>query len=167
VPVPVLSCPVVVFIDGFGLYRNSHRSLVGVYISPAALTLSERESQAYMFPLTLGPHGSNFNDVVLSLKILGDLDRGIKTTIDGRDVILCVPIVCYTGDMPQQAQNSGLRGPRADKFCRYCFCGEQAAKSHTSNDVLHFDWLTHGRYHHQTLAMFDQIDRKSTRLNSS
>ncbi|TFB02594.1 hypothetical protein CCMA1212_005569 [Trichoderma ghanense] len=165
--IPMLSCSIITFIDGFGLYRNTHKSLVGVYLSPAALTLSERQIQSHMFPLTLGPHGSNFDDVVRSLSTLGDLDRGRQVEIEGKQVVLCVPILCFTGDMPQQAQNSGFRGPRADKFCRSCFCGEQAAKSHYGPDVLHFDIITHGRYHHQSLAMTDQIEAITARRDGT
>lgn len=89
-----------VFIDGFGLYRNSYGSLVGVYIIVAALTGEERQRQANIFPLALGPHGSNFNHTISALQSLGKLDRGLRTTINGKAVIFCVPTLCYLGDMP-------------------------------------------------------------------
>ena len=41
----VISIPYQLFIDGFGLYRNIYRSLVGFYMIPAA-----------KFPKILGPH---------------------------------------------------------------------------------------------------------------
>jgi len=95
----IVSCPTLVFIDGFGLYRNSYRSLVGVYVIPAGLDGDDRHRPANIFPITLSPHGSNFNDVVGALQSLENLDRGVTVTING---ILCVPTVYYLGDMPQQ-----------------------------------------------------------------
>ena len=70
----VISCPILVFIDGFGLYRNSYRSLIGVYAIVAGLTAEDRNRQANVFPLTLSPHGSNFVDTVKSFGSLGALD---------------------------------------------------------------------------------------------
>jgi hypothetical protein len=56
------------FIDGFGLYRNAYRSIMGIYLIPAALSFQERARRANVFPLTLGPHGSNFADVIGAMK---------------------------------------------------------------------------------------------------
>ena len=60
--------------------------------------------------------------------------------------------MCYIGDMPQQAENSGFKGPRAHKFCRCCFAssGQRAVDPDV---MLKFDHITHGRYHIQTLEM--------------
>ena len=70
-----LSVPLICFIDGFGLYRNRQRSLMGMYLIMANLSFRERARRANVLPLTLGPHGSNFADVVGALQHLGDLDE--------------------------------------------------------------------------------------------
>jgi hypothetical protein len=86
-----------VFIDGFGLYRNSYRSLVGVYAIPAGLDGDDRHRPANVFPITSSPHESNFNDVAGALQSLANLDGGVTVMINGKQSILCVPTVCYLG----------------------------------------------------------------------
>jgi hypothetical protein len=41
-----ISVPLITFTDGFGLYRNSYRSLMGFYQTPAALSFSDRNRRA-------------------------------------------------------------------------------------------------------------------------
>jgi hypothetical protein len=158
----VISCPILIFIDGFGLYRNSYRSLIGVYAIVAGLIAEDRNRQANVFPLTLSPHGSNFDDTVKSLQSLGALDRGVRASIKGSVRTLVVPTLCYIGDMPQQDKNSGFRGPKAHKFCRFCYIGEEAVKLKDPNAVLHFDVVTHGRYHYQVTEMRREMTRLRT-----
>lgn len=158
----ILTCPILVFIDGFGLYRNSYRSLVGVYLIPAGLTNKKRHRQANIFPLTLSPHGSNFNDTVRALQSLGKLDMGAEVMVNGKKCLLCVPTLCYIGDMPQQDKNSGFRGPKALKPCRFCYYGQQAIKSNDPSAILDFDIVAHGRYHRQTIEMHKEMDSMKT-----
>ncbi|KAL7818066.1 hypothetical protein V8C44DRAFT_211757 [Trichoderma aethiopicum] len=158
----IVSCPIMVFIDGFGLYRNSYRSLIGVYTIVAALSGEDRHRQANIFPIALSPHGSNFNDTINALQSLGKLDRGVRATINGEEVVICVPTLCYIGDMPQQDKNSGFRGPKALKFCRFCHIGQAAIKSGQPNSILDFDVISHGRYHHQLIEMRRQMGSYKT-----
>ncbi|KAI8171048.1 hypothetical protein KHU50_005759 [Colletotrichum sp. SAR 10_65] len=159
----IRSCPVLVFIDGFGIYRNSYRSLVGVYLIIAALNGLDRHRAANIFPITLSPHGSNFDDTIRALQSLGQLDKEVVMNINGVDTIVCVPTLCYIGDMPQQDKNSGFRGPKANKFCRFCFIGQTAVKSGKASDILDFDVVTHGRYHYQTMEMRKEMESKGTK----
>ena len=159
----VVSCPIMVFIDGFGLYRNSYRSLVGVYAMIASLSLKDRQRPANVFPIALSPHGSNFNDAVRAMQQpLANLEMGVKAVINGKEVIVSVPTVCYLGDMPQQDKNSGFRGPKALKSCRFCYIGQSARKPGNPAAVLDFDVQTHGRYHHQVVEMRRQMDSLGT-----
>lgn len=85
---------------------------MGVYAILAALNSEDRDS-------TLGPHGSSFDSVVKALQSLDSIDRGVESSsIGGAKLTLCVPILCFIGDIPQQDKNSGFRGPKAHKFCR-------------------------------------------------
>jgi hypothetical protein len=153
----VISCPILIFIDGFGLYRNSYRSLIGVYTIVTGLTSEDRNRQANIFPLTLSPHGSNFDDTVKSFQSLGALDRGVRASVNSNVQTLVVPTLCYIGDMPQQDKNSGFWGPKAHKFYQFCYIGEEAIKLKDLNAVLHFDIVTHGRYHYQVTEMRREI----------
>ncbi|EME77041.1 uncharacterized protein MYCFIDRAFT_84721 [Pseudocercospora fijiensis CIRAD86] len=62
--VRAISAPYLMFMDSFGLYRNMRRSLMGWYITLAGLTMQERNRTSNMIPFTLGPHGSNTEDVI-------------------------------------------------------------------------------------------------------
>lgn len=74
---------------------------------------------------------------------------------------MCAFTICYTGDMPQQAENSGFKGPRAHRFCRFCFAGAKpdVTGDDASTAVLDIDTVTHGRYHLQTKQMHDMMER--------
>lgn len=96
----VISLPLFIFIDGFGLYRNMYRSLMGVYIIPASFSSLERNRWANILPLTLGPHGSNFTDVVKAMRALYTLDDGRVLSINQQNVFVSVFALAYLGDMP-------------------------------------------------------------------
>jgi hypothetical protein len=148
-----LSVPYQLFIDGFGLYRNMYRSIMGIYMIPACLTAVERAKETNMYPITLGPHGSNFHDVITALKRLAVLESGINTTESGetRLVAFCS---AFLGDMPQQQDNSGFKRPTARRSCRNCFI------KNTNRDDLDYNIQRMGRYHYHTLSIRDYIERR-------
>ncbi|KAL7625329.1 hypothetical protein AAE478_004545 [Parahypoxylon ruwenzoriense] len=156
---PVVTLPYINFIDGFGVFSNSYRSLMGNYITPAGLSAANRLRPGNIFPLVLGPHGSDFGDVVKALGTLGILDRGVNMTIDEEETMVCAFIICFTGDMPQQAENSGFKGPRAQKFCRSCYVTSGRLGQST---MLDFDIEKHGRFHHQIKQMQYTMANKLT-----
>lgn len=86
--------------NDFGLYRNSYRSLMGVYIQIAAFNFHERMRRASVFPLTLGPHGSNLNDIVNALQGLRHFNKGVVLELPQLTRI-CVFAICFLGDMSQ------------------------------------------------------------------
>ena len=148
-----ISVPLVTFIDGFGLYRNSYRSLMGFYQIPAAMNFRERNRRTNVLPITLGPHGSNFDDVVDTMKEFQLLDKGVLVEINGEPTNMCVFTMCYCGDMPQQQENSGFKSQRATLGCRFCFIDE------TTRGDLKFDVSHQGRYHNQTISIRKGIDK--------
>ena len=70
-----ISLPFMLFIDGFGLYRITCRSLMGVYMQIVAFSFHERMRRANVFPLTLGPHASNFDDIINAMQGLRYFDK--------------------------------------------------------------------------------------------
>jgi hypothetical protein len=128
----------------------------GFYEIIAALSVRDRTRRANVLPLTLGPHGSNFEDVVAALKSLIPLDRGYQVEIKGKMVNLCVFTLCYLGDMPQQAANSGFKTSRAYKGCRFCMIDEDI------RGQLDYDLVENGRFHHQTQAMREEMNSRNT-----
>jgi len=117
----VLSVPIVTFNDGFGLYRSMYKSIMGVYLFLANLTGKESNRQANVFPLTLGPHGSNFADVAEAIKPMWRaLEAGIHLDIKGKSFLVCAFNFAFKTDMPQNNSNSGCLGPTANKGCQMC-----------------------------------------------
>lgn len=150
---PVISVPVETFIDGFGIFSNSYRSLLGYYITPCGLSAKDRLRPGNIIPLVLGPHGSDFGDVVKGLGTLVDLDRGIKMDINGRETLVTCWTMVFIGDMPQQAENCGFKGSRAHKFCRGCYIGVGHKSFTDPISNVEFDTTTHGRFHYQVKQM--------------
>lgn len=143
-----MSVPFLTFIDGFGLYRNAYRTLMGWYIIIAALTFEERSRRANVHPITLGPHGSNLADVAKALQpFMLALEGGVELDIRGNEILVCAFSLAYIGDMPQQNKNADFKGPRANFCYRACFAGVGQRGN------LQFDLGSNGRYHWQTVAM--------------
>jgi hypothetical protein len=153
----MLSVPLLAFIDGFGLYRNMMRSLMGVYLMMGAFTFVERNRRANILPLTLGPHGSNFDDVVKCFGELRNLDSGTTIEINGVLTKVCVYIMMFTGDMPQQMSNCGLMTQRASHGCRFCTLPT------SQFDNLQFNSIALGRYHHELGRQRKHLDTLTTK----
>lgn len=94
-----MSVPVLTFIDGFGLYRNTQRSLMGIYNIIASMNVHDRHRRQNVLPITIGPHGSNLEDVILALQALIPLDEGVPLTINGIKTTVCVFTLAFIGDM--------------------------------------------------------------------
>ncbi|RYC54491.1 hypothetical protein CHU98_g11716 [Xylaria longipes] len=141
----VRSLPVLTFADGFGLYRTMFKSCMGVYNEIAALPKSEHARQINVFPLTLGPHGSNFTDVIKALEPMKALDKGLVISVNGQQTVICAPVLAFTGDIPQQQVNSGMLGVTANKGCR-----SYEITSDKRGD-LDFDMISDMRGHFETL----------------
>ena len=150
--VPKLSVPLLTFIDGFGLYRNMYRCLMGMYLMIAAFSSRERYRRTNVFPLTLGPHGSNFPDVIEALGgMMQQLDRGLTLSINGLETFVCVFTMAYTGDMPQQQENSGFLSQNATFGCQFY----EVSAGERSN--LQFDILGQGCFHHEVLRQREHM----------
>lgn len=55
------------FINGFSVYCNMYRSLMGIYLILASLCVYDRAKSSNILPVTLGPYASNFTDVIFTL----------------------------------------------------------------------------------------------------
>jgi hypothetical protein len=152
-----ISVPVLTFIDGFGLYRNSYRTLMGIYYMFASLNFQERNRRQNVLPITLGPHGSNLDDVIRALQSLIPLDEGMTLDINGIETTVCVFTLCFIGDMPQQQWNAGFKTQRANRGCRFCFISE------IERDNLDFDILNEGRFHYQAVEMRKEMNGRRTK----
>ena len=63
------------------------------------------------YTITLGPHGSNFNNVVNAIQTsLKVLDQGCPIVINGKQCIVWALVTAFLGDMKQQLENAGCMG---------------------------------------------------------
>ena len=101
--------PVLTFIDGFGLYRNTYCALKGIYITIAGLSWRERKNRANVLPLILGPYGASLAAGIKILQpSLAQLDYGLTVDIGGVPTSFSVFTLAYTGDMKQRMESSGF-----------------------------------------------------------
>ena len=144
----VISLPLMIFIDGFGLYRNMYRSLMGIYLINAAFSFQERNRRVNVFPLTLGPHGSNLSDVIKAIgPLMSQLDRGLEVMINGEPTFICAFTMAYLGDMPQQNENSGILNQKANRGCRFCTVPA------VERGKIDYDIVGNGRFHHEMVRI--------------
>ncbi len=67
--------------------------------------------------MTLGPHGSNLDNVINALQPLQALGNEISLKIEGKEQLMTAFIIAFLGDMPQQQQNSGFKSHCAIQEC--------------------------------------------------
>ena len=134
-----------------------YRNIMGIYMIPACLSAAERAKSTNIYPIALGPHGSNFHDVVMALKRLSTLESGLnveRNNMQYGETRLVAFCCAYLGDMPQQQDNAGFKRPTAKLSCRNCFVEEK------ERDDLDYNIRKKGRYHYHTLSARAFIERE-------
>lgn len=153
----VRSMPIYSFIDGFGLYRTMRKSVMGVYMQSVAMPKAEHTRQANVFPLTLGPHASNFEDVAKAVAPMRFLESGMSTVINGQETTVCTPVLALTGDMVQQNQNSGCLSVAANIGCRSC----TVPSAERGN--LEYDVVDNQRSHYEVTRQRRALDEQAAK----
>ena len=157
---PVRTIPTTIFNDGFGLYRSMHKSIEGIYIFLTNLQPAESNWQVNVFPLTLGPHGSNPNDVVDAIRpYWATLEEGINMSINGKKNVVCAFNLAFRADMPQQQDNSGMLRQLANRGCRDCDV------SKVERGLISEKWTQppHRRSHHEVQRQRSFMETKPTK----
>ncbi|KAI2629052.1 hypothetical protein GGS21DRAFT_492604 [Xylaria nigripes] len=148
----VISLPLHMFVDAFGLYRNMYRSIEGLYFFPQFFETRLRNRRSSVFTATLGPYGAKRADIFKTIAHASTrLDRGTKLDVGGREMFVCSFVAAIIGDMPSQQELSGCLGPAANYPCRYCLV------SSPQKGDMDFDVSRLGKYH-------DQIVRDRSRV---
>ncbi|CAG9996613.1 unnamed protein product, partial [Clonostachys byssicola] len=80
----MVSLPMFLFMDAFGLFRNMYRAIDGYYLIPQYVERSQRNKRSNLIPLTLGPFGSDMADAISGLFHLRELDSGTDVVINDR-----------------------------------------------------------------------------------
>ncbi|KAI1819025.1 hypothetical protein F4861DRAFT_534789 [Xylaria intraflava] len=141
----MVSLPLHMFVDAFGLYRNMYRSIEGIYFIPQFFDTAIRNRRSSVITATLGPYGANRADVLQTLAHTNRLDRGTRLTVNGKEVFVCSFVAAIIGDMPSQQELSGCLGPKANFPCRYCLVAAE------EKGDMSFDVHKMGKYHRQVI----------------
>ena len=95
--------------------------------------------------LTLKPHGAKMNNIIyLFYADFQDLEKGITMDFNGKKKLVNVFLMAITGNIPQQAANSGLFSHKAVIRCQSCYY----PKTHQAD--LSYNVIYHGKYHFET-----------------
>ena len=122
-----MSVPVLIFIDGFGLYRNTQRSLMGIYDIMASMNAQDRNRRQNVLPITIGPHGSNLENVIIALQSLVSLDESLPLIVNSVETTVCVFTLAYIGDMVRVASQVIVSAQNANSSFSLSNNGMQAS----------------------------------------
>lgn len=101
--IKVILVLIINFTDGFGLYRNMYRTLIGFYMLNRALSIQERKRRTNVFPLTISPYGSNLDDIIRVIRVfLVKLDTSIVLEVNRQDTIVCTITAYFIANILQQ-----------------------------------------------------------------
>ncbi|KAG6018680.1 hypothetical protein E4U19_008150 [Claviceps sp. Clav32 group G5] len=150
----MISLPMFLFTDGFGLYRNMYRAIEGLYLMPQYLPAADREKLTSLVPLALGPFGSSKTDMYKALNYICELEKGKYVYVNGRRKFVCVFIAAFVGDMMEQQELSGCMSHQASNGCRYCVVNKNV------RGTMEFDLTKEGRFD-------PQLRRQSKKLRET
>lgn len=105
---------------------------------PSNLPLRLCTRLSNVFPVTLGPHGSQLRDFIEPLSVAGRaLDKGIILEVGPNREKRFVAFFAmgYFGDMPQQQGGAGFLRQNATYGCRCCVIPKDA-KANLEYDIL-------------------------------
>lgn len=94
------------FINGFGVYNNMYYSLMGIYMIFSAQSVCDRSRLDNVFPLTLGPHDSFLQDVLIAHRVfIRKLEVGMLMDIISLEYLVFAPTLGFLEDMLQPVDN--------------------------------------------------------------
>lgn len=111
------------YIDKFGVFRTTHRSAGGMYLTIHNQEYQGRDQPRNHFVLGFTPNGAETQDgmmpIMRSLKRLAA--EGFKTTFnDGKEVLVKVKLLSVSADMQEANSLAGCKGPTSISPCRFC-----------------------------------------------
>ncbi|KAK1779337.1 hypothetical protein QBC45DRAFT_326326, partial [Copromyces sp. CBS 386.78] len=86
-----------IFINGFSIYYNVRRSVIGIYQSPASLSYARNTN---IFPIILRPYTANFDTIINVIGCLIPLDQGVIIEIYRKPILISVFTMYYIGNIP-------------------------------------------------------------------
>jgi hypothetical protein len=141
----VLSLPMFLLIDAFGIFKNMYRAIDSFYTIPQYSQRQYRNMRSNLIPLTLGQFGSDIADTILGLFHLCGLDSGMNLYINNQEQFVCAFVGAILGDMPSQQKLSGCLSYKAGKP-RRIFLISNNERGHLDFNIVEF-----GRHEEQLL----------------
>ena len=81
----IRSCPFVVFVNAFDLYKNMYRALIEIYIMPISLCYLKRQKSQNNFVFTLKFHDAMFKNIMTDFHIdIKVFDRDCQLQINDK-----------------------------------------------------------------------------------
>ncbi|WEW61081.1 hypothetical protein PRK78_006570 [Emydomyces testavorans] len=117
------------------------------------LSAAERRKRNSLYTISLGPHATNYPDVIGALTpAFQTLDEGFDVPVTHEGTIRVVaPCIAFLGDMPQQNDNAEIKRPSAVHSCQICNVAEPQRHN------MSFDTVAEGQYHYQLLNTQSEI----------
>ena len=124
------------------MHRNIYRVFKTFYWIPANFVYKERRKIANIFILFFGFYGVAIGDVVeIFAEFIRKLNRGCFFNINNENWMVCVFILIFFGDIPQQADNARFLKYIVNLGYRSCWCSKKK-KSKFDYNIIGFK-----RYH--------------------
>lgn len=111
------------FTDKFGIFRTTHRSSGGMYITIMNLDYKDRDQPRNHSLLGFTPFGASFEDAAKPIFIeLAKLAKyGFDMTLhDGEEVTIYVKLLSISADMMEANALASVKGPTCLCPCRFC-----------------------------------------------
>ncbi|KAK3392109.1 hypothetical protein B0T20DRAFT_362160, partial [Sordaria brevicollis] len=88
------------FINGFSVFRNSYRILIGFYFTFANLSIEKRLQLRSIFLFILKPYSLRFDNIIKALKIIIKFNENIIIFIFSKgEVLLYIFPIYYIRDI--------------------------------------------------------------------
>jgi hypothetical protein len=149
-----------IYVDDFGIYRNTYHSLGGVYLQFGNMPFALRKQLKNHFLLGFVPFGARFDDFIKPvLEDIKSLENGlIMKTLNGFAWVIG-GLGCVTADLSQGNDLADVKRHGANHGCRTC---------NISNDQYTnpgYDFMKNAHFHHQTNERFIEIRNQHSKVN--
>ncbi|RPA73174.1 hypothetical protein BJ508DRAFT_334297 [Ascobolus immersus RN42] len=110
------------YCDKFGVFRTTHRSSGGLYTTLLNLNYRGRDQPRNHSCVGFIPNGTSFQGGAIQiLREFGELAKGKRMQIQGKEFIVHVKLMSTTSDMAEANELAGVNNSQSNTCCRFCF----------------------------------------------
>ena len=110
------------YTDGFNSHRSKSGSMDGMYIIPLGIPIDRRTEAGCLHKICLAPPGVAATDIMhhINEDIIMGMTTGIDVYLNGDKCKIFTDLLCYIGDNPALAKETGCKGHSSDTPCHVC-----------------------------------------------